>query len=221
MNIDKLTQIEQLESFLQGTQAIAYTLPGSKSERYQYQLIQRVLVKFNYLSCTKKDKGIFNWFLVKLTGYSRQQMTRLICQYRKTGYVRYHPATGNGFNRKYTHHDIRLLANIDELHDTPCGHAVKKLIERSYHVYGEQQYQNLATISVSHLYNLRASKTYQMQRRDFEKTKSRKVAIGEKRKPQANGKPGYLLSIPSTRVIRINKKVFTILMSLKRSLSLK
>lgn len=190
MNIDNLTQIEQLESFLQGAQAIAYTIPGSKSERYQ--LIQRVLVKFKYLSCTKKHKGIINRFLVKLTGYSRQQMTRLIAQYRKNGHVRYCPATGNGFNRKYTHHDIRLLANIDELHDTPCGHAVKKLIERSYHVYGEQQYQNLASISVSHLYNLRASKTYQTQRRDFEKTKSRKVAIGEKRKPQPNGKPGYL-----------------------------
>ncbi len=190
MNIDNLTQIEHLESFLQGNQSIAYSIPGNKAERYQ--LIQKGLVKFNYLSCNKKDKGIISRFLIKLTGYSRQQMTRLIAQYRKTGYVRYSPARGNGFNRKYSQRDIRLLADIDEWHEKPCGHAVKKLIERSYQVYGEKQYQKLATISVSHLYNLRASKTYQLQRRDFEKTKPRQIAIGDKRKPQANGQPGYL-----------------------------
>ena len=190
MNIDKLTQIEHLEAFLQGNQQIAYSVPGDKSQRYA--LIQKILVKFDYLSCNKTDKGVISRFLIKLTGYSRQQLVRLVSQYRKTGYVRHCPARGNGFHQKYSQRDIRLLADIDELHGTPCGHAVKKLIERAYHVYAEEQYQNLVTHSVSHLYNLRASKTYQRQRTDFEKTNPRQIAIGEKRKPQTNGLPGYL-----------------------------
>jgi len=190
MNIDNLTQIEHLDSFLQGNQQIAYSVPGDKTQRYQ--LIQKVLIKFNYVCCNKKDKGIITQFLVKLTGYSRQQLVRLISQYRKTGYVRHSPARGNGFHQKYTPQDIRLLAEMDELHETPCGHAVKKLLERSSEVFSDDRYQTLATISVSHLYNLRASKTYQLQRRSFEKTKPRHIAIGEKRKPHPNGQPGYL-----------------------------
>ena len=190
MNIDNLTQIEHLKAFLEGSQQIAYSVPGDKPERYR--LIQKVLVKFDYLSRKKKDKGTIRQFLIKLTGYSRQQLSRLIAQYRQTGVIKHTPARGNGFHQKYTQQDIRLLAEVDELHETPCGHAIKKIIERSYQVYEENQYQNLTTLSVSHLYNLRASTTYQRQRIGFEKTKPRQVAIGERKKPQSNGQPGYL-----------------------------
>jgi hypothetical protein len=181
MNIDNLTQIEHLDAFLVGNQQIAYSVPGDKPERYR--LIQKVLVKFDYLSCNKKDKGLISRFLIKLTGYSRQQLSRLIKQYRKTGYIKHTPARGNGFHQKYTQRDIRLLAKTDELHETPCGHAVKKINERCYQVYKEDQYQNLTTLSVSHLYNLRNSTTYQRQRTSFKKTKPRQIAIGERRKP--------------------------------------
>ena len=50
----------------------------------------------------------------------------------------------------------------------------------------------LALISVSHLYNLRKSIPYTRQRRHFEKTQSRPSKIGERRKPQPNGQPGYI-----------------------------
>jgi transposase InsO family protein len=50
----------------------------------------------------------------------------------------------------------------------------------------------LATISVSHLYNLRHSTTYARQRRHFEPTRSKPSTLGERRKPQANGQPGYI-----------------------------
>ena len=98
MNIDNLTQIEHLEAFLEGNQQIAYSVPGDKAERYR--LIQRVLVKFDYLSCNKKDKGIIRRFLIKLTGYSRQQLSRLIRQYRKTGYIKHTPARRQWFPSK-------------------------------------------------------------------------------------------------------------------------
>ena len=35
---------------------------------------------------------------------------------------------------------IRLLAAMDERHDTPCGPAVKKLCERACEVFGEAEY---------------------------------------------------------------------------------
>jgi hypothetical protein len=49
---------------------------------------------------------------------------------------------------------------MDERHDTPCGHAIKKLCERTYGVYSEIEYKTLSAISVNHLYNLRKSATY-------------------------------------------------------------
>ncbi len=53
-------------------------------------------------------------------------------------------------------------------------------------------YQNLANISVSHLYNLRRSKTYQRQRCSLTKTRPKKVEIGIRRKHCSNDQPGYI-----------------------------
>ena len=129
---------------------------------------------------------------MKISGYSRQQLARLIAQYRKTGRLQRRQRTVSGFKSKYTQQDIRLLAAMDERHDTPCGPAVKKLCERACEVFGETAYAALATISVSHLYNLRKSTSYVRQRRHFEKTQPRPSKIGERRKPQPNGQPGYI-----------------------------
>lgn len=190
MNIENLSTIESLENFLQGNQAIAYSVLGDKTERYQF--IRQTLVKFSYTTCSKKDKGTINAFLRKISGYSRQQLTRLVRQHKQSGHIKWRPSRTNGFACKYTSKDISLLAQMDEQHDTPCGQAVKKLCERAHKIYYETEYENLANISVSHLYNLRASTGYQKQRRTFEKTKSKKCSIGERRKPEPNGKPGYI-----------------------------
>jgi transposase InsO family protein len=81
---------------------------------------------------------------------------------------------------------------MDERHDTPCGTAIKKLCERACEVFGQTEYTSLASISVSHLYNLRKSTAYVRQRRHFEKTQPKPSKIGERRKPQPNGQPGYI-----------------------------
>ena len=81
---------------------------------------------------------------------------------------------------------------MDERHDTPSGPAVKKLCERALLVFGQTEYERLAQISVSHLYNLRKSVPYTRKRRHFEKTRSRQIPIGERRKPAPNGRPGYI-----------------------------
>ena len=67
MNIENLTTIEELERFIQGNQAIAFTVLGDKNQRYQF--IQKTLIKFRYITLKKTDKGIVNQYLKKVTGY--------------------------------------------------------------------------------------------------------------------------------------------------------
>lgn len=190
MKLDDLKTIPQLQNFLAGTQPVAFSISGSKDDRYRW--IQRELVRFRYLGLHRADKGVVIRYLVRITGYSRQQLTRLVAQYRDRGQLRRDQRTTAGFARRYTDQDISLLAAMDERHGTPCGPAVKKLCERAYEVFGQTQYRALAGISVSHLYNLRHSTTYTRQRHHFEKTRPTASTIGERRKPRPEGKPGYI-----------------------------
>ena len=45
---------------------------------------------------------------------------------------------------------------------------------------------------MAHIYNLRKSRGYREKRLPYEKTRLVQVAIGERRRPEPNGKPGYL-----------------------------
>ncbi len=190
MKLEEIETIEQLKDLLAGTQPVAFSVISDKATRYRW--IQGELARFKYLTLPRQEKGIVIRYLMKLSTYSRQQVTRLIDQYRRTGRLQHHQRTVAGFKKKFTEKDIRLLATMDERHDTPCGHAIKKLCERAYQVYDEVEYATLAEISVSHLYNLRKSVTYNRQRRQFEKTQSRHSVIGERRKPHPQGQPGYI-----------------------------
>jgi len=190
MKLDDLQTIEQLEQFLDGTQAVIFELALVKKERYDW--MRRELVRFKYLQLGKTNKGVVIRYLIKVTGYSRQQVTRLIAQYRKTGYIKHYHVNKPAFQIKYSKDDIRLLATMDQRHDVPCGQALKKLCERAYRVFDDVQFERLSTISVSHLYNLRKTKTYGLIRQHYQKTQAKASSIGERHKPQPDGKPGYI-----------------------------
>ena len=85
MNDNGITTLEQVRRFLKGTEVIGFAIKDKK-ERYAW--IENTLVRFRYLELTKQDKGLIIRYLVKVSGYSRQQTTRLVTQYRKTGRVR-------------------------------------------------------------------------------------------------------------------------------------
>ena len=190
MRLEELETIEQLEQFLNGTQAVIFEISLLKKERYDW--IRKELIRFSYLELGKVQKGVLIRYLTKVSGYSRQQVTRLIEKYRKTGYIKTKPANRPVFKTRYTKEDIRLLAKMDQRYDLPCGQAIKKLCERAYTVFDETQFERLSTISVSHLYNLRKTKTYGLTRQHFQKTQSKVSTIGERRKPRPNGSPGYI-----------------------------
>lgn len=102
------------------------------------------------------DKGVVLRYLERMTRLSRQQVTRLVRQYRTDGTLSHrHRTPTHGFLRRFTATDVAVLADMDALHGTVSGPATKKLMERACRVFGDARFERLAGISVSHLYNLR------------------------------------------------------------------
>jgi len=188
MNDDKLDSPAAIKAFLGGTGKLEFKV--SKAARYEW--IAGTLKRTNYFKLKKKDKGSVREYMERMTGYSWSQLERLVAQYREKRWIGKAASNRHIFAKKYTQRDILLLAQTDEAHQTLSGPTTKKLFERAYKVYGDQAYEQLALISVSHLYNLRKGNFYQRQRRHFTKTQRTSVSIGERRKPNPQGKPGYI-----------------------------
>lgn len=185
----RLQTLAQVKAFLDGTAEVAFRVP--KAERNQF--IERVLKRFGYSPHGKADKGVLLRYIERMTGLSRQQVTRLVRQYRKDGKLsKRQGAPKHGFTGRFTATDVALLAEMDALHNTLSGPATKKLMERALLVFGDTRFERLAGISVSHLYNLRGGKQYQNKRRHWTRTRPTGIPIGQRRAPQPNGMPGYI-----------------------------
>ncbi|BAM07020.1 integrase catalytic domain-containing protein [Leptospirillum ferrooxidans] len=190
INMDeaKLKTLMQVEEFLKGIESLFCVV---KEERYPF--VQRTLTRFGYEKLGRKEKGVVLRYLERMTGLSRQQVTRLVRKFQATGTVTLgYQSPRQGFKRVFTPRDVALLAEMDERHGTLSGPATKKLMERAVKIYGEEKYAVLSGISVSHLYNLRGGKEYISKRRHWTKTRSTKAPIGERRAPRPEGSPGYL-----------------------------
>ena len=157
-----------------------------------YGWVERVLVQQEYAQQGKAARGLLRRYIEKMTGLSRAQVTRLIARYAASGRVEPTVYRRRRFPERFTRADIELLASVDEAHETLSGPATRRILEREVQLYGRQQYARLATISVAHLYNLRRSQRYRERRLNYTKTRSTTVAIGERRKPEPRGQPGYL-----------------------------
>jgi len=185
----KLQTLEQIKAFLDGTSEVAFRI--SKEDRNPF--IERVFKRFGYAPHGRADRGVLLRYIERMTGLSRQQVTRLVRRYRKDGKLAKQPCKPKrGFTYRYTAADVALLAETDVLHGTLSGPATRKLMERAYEVFGDPRYERLAGISVSHLYNLRGGKPYQGKRRHWTKTNPTGAPIGTRRAPQPDGVPGYI-----------------------------
>lgn len=191
MNESQLKTVAQLRAFLQGTLTVEFHAISNDVERYGF--ISAVLQRFGYPQRARSEKGVVLRYLERTTGYSRQQLTRLVgrCRHGVPLRKRYR-APQVGFARKFTAVDVKLLAQTDALHHTLSGPATRCLLQRAYTVYGDARYERLATLSVGHLYNLRRQAGYQATRTHWTKTKGRVIPIGERRAPTADGRPGYI-----------------------------
>jgi len=185
-----LQTLAQVRAFVEGNEPVSFTLTDRTAA---HLWMADTLKRFRYKRCTRADKGLLRRYLAKVTGRSRAQVTRAITQFCRNGVIEdRRKAPVKPFVRCYTAEDIRLLAEVDALHGSLSGPATRKLCERMYQVFGDARFERLAGLSNGHLYNLRQHKTYRAQRGSFDKTRSVRVQIGERRKPAPDGKPGYL-----------------------------
>src|SRR5882724_8367104 len=96
------------------------------------------------------------------------------------------------FPAGYNATDVNLLAYVDQAHGNLSGPATRRILEREFSEYGQAAYQRLAEISVAHLYRLRNSEAYRKRNTSYQPTRPTPISIGERRKPQPHGSPGYL-----------------------------
>ena len=88
----RLHTLGQVKAFLDGTAEGAFRAP--KTERHRF--IERMLTRFGYAQQGRVGKSVLLRYLERMTRLSRQQVTRLVRQYRQTGHCRAgtaHPGT--------------------------------------------------------------------------------------------------------------------------------
>lgn len=129
---------------------------------------------------------------MKLTGYSDAQTTRLITIQRRTGAIALSQVRRHRFPTIYTPSDIALLATADLAHGRIAGPAMRRIFQREYELFHHTEYQQLRHISNGQFYTLRKTRQYTSATKYFTKTTPTPVPIGERRKPDPQGHPGYL-----------------------------
>lgn len=189
LNMDnaQLQTLKQVREFVEGSQPVEFRGLNT-GEKYKWT--EEVLKRFRYQKLKKEGKGLIKNYLLKVTGYSRAQVTRLICLYGQSGKIQPASYQRYRFPQRYMAADVALLAKTDELHGWLSGPATKKILERENEVYGHYEYANIAAISVAQIYNLRHSKRYGGKR--YVHTKSVVSKIGERVKPESHGQPGQI-----------------------------
>jgi hypothetical protein len=187
-NLEQIS-LREMEALLSGSAKVSWE---AKDVAAKYAIIAAVLKAQSYRKLGKRERGIVRQFLAKVTGISRAQLTRLIGQWSKQRKIARKPARRPTFPVRYQRADIVLLAATDAAHEDLSGPALRRVLHREFTVFGRAEYGRLAEISVSHIYNLRNSQTYRSQRVRVQSTQSRQIAIGERRKPDPLGRPGYL-----------------------------
>jgi transposase InsO family protein len=189
MDDTQAANLEQIRAFLTGSGEVRFA--GQRREEV-YGWVETTLVRLQYASLDKPGKGLVRQYLSRMTGLSRAQVTRLIALQRRTGRVKAAVYQRTKFATRYTTADVNLLAYVDKAHGNLSGPATCRILEREHSDYGQAAYVRLASISVAHLYRLRNSSAYRKRNTSYQPTRPTPIPIGERRKPQPRGQPGFL-----------------------------
>lgn len=181
--------LEQIRAFLKATEEGQFQA-RNREERYGW--IERVLRHHRYSELNREGKGLVRLYLARVTGLSRAQVSRVVGLYARGEPVKPARYRRHRFATRYTKQDVELLAEIDQAHQTLSGPATQKLLYRAFHEFGDKRFTRLASISVAQLYRMRATAQYRKPHTVYQPTRPTPVAIGERRKPEPNGFPGYL-----------------------------
>lgn len=183
----QLHTIGDIKAFIEGTLPITFQ-PLHKEDRSKW--IRSTLVRFKYLALLRPEKGIVRRYIMKVAGMSRAQIARHIGAYRDkkpidAPYVRHQPF------QRYVRSDIELLASADNAHGRLNGKAMQEICAEQY-VRGDVRFVRLAKVSQAQVYRFRQHRRYREEALTIEKTKPVQRSIGERRKPEPNGSPGFL-----------------------------
>lgn len=192
MNESQVRTVEQVREVVAGTQAIEFRRSQDDADRYAW--IGSVLKRFDYARCKRPERGVLLRYLQHLSGYSRAQVKRLVAVWLEGGPLvkRYHRPE-HAFARRYTAADVALLAQVDQAMDTLSGPATACVLRRQRDVFGDPRFERLGSISVAHLYNLRASVGYRTERVVQTKTRPTKaLTIGVRKAPAPQGRAGFI-----------------------------
>lgn len=191
LTMQRLEQLslDQIEEFLGASGPLEFEV-GDRSQTYA--VVEQLLKKHHYRQLSRRYKGLLRRLLCKVSGLSRAQLTRLIGRYLQGEAVAAVPYRRHRFARRYQRADAVLLAEVDQAHGRLSGPATRRILQREWQLYHRDGFERLATISVSHLYNLRRSEPYRRRSRTIDKTRPTAIAIGERRPPRPQGLPGYL-----------------------------
>ena len=189
MNDTNINSIEQIEEIIKVEELIKFK-GLSRPETYQW--IGETLSRFRYFSQKKKERGIIRSFIRQMTNYSDAQLDRLIKQKKQFGKIFINQSRHQKFKKIYTTEDILLLAEVDKAHNCLSGPATRTIMAREHRIFNKLEFIRLQNISVAHIYNLRSTRRYQSNTLFWKKTRGTPTNIGERRKPQPQGQPGYI-----------------------------
>jgi len=192
MNESQVRTLEQVRQVLQGTEALRFERPEDNAGRYAW--IELVLKRFAYRRLPRQDRGVVLAYVQRLSGFSRAQVTRLVSRWvAGKSLVKRYRAPAHAFARRYTAVDVALLVEVDRAMDTLSGPATACVLRRQRDRFGDVRFERLGSISVAHLYNLRASAGYRARRVMLNKTRpTQAVAIGVRKAPAPDGRPGFI-----------------------------
>ena len=189
MDDTKPISLEQIRAFVAAGGAVEFQ---AESRAEAYACVERTLRHLDYRRLGRADKGLVKQYLSKLTGLGRAQLTRLIGRYGKQGAVAAVKYQRRRFAARYSEADVRLLAYVDQAHGTLSGPATRRILQREYGEYHIEAYRRLAAISSAQIYRFRKTAEYRKRHTSYRPTRPTPIPIGERRKPNPKGRPGYL-----------------------------
>ena len=189
MDDSEATSLEQIRAFLAGSDGVHFA--GQRRDEV-YGWTEGTLVQHQYSILSRVEKGLVRRYVARMTGLSRAQVTRLIHSYTDSGRVKAALYQRTKFATRYTKSDVELLAYVDKSHGNLSGPATKRILEREHSEYSQGAYERLAGISVAQLYRFRNSEAYRKRNTSYQPTRPTPIPIGERRKPQPQGRPGFL-----------------------------
>jgi transposase InsO family protein len=180
--------IDEIETFVAASDVFDLAQFPSRQDRARWARDR--LLHFQYRSLRRKQQGVLRRFLRIITGYSEAQLSRHIARYRR-GECVFVEQRRNTFDQTYTREDRELLALIDNETGRMSGCLAAQFCADQY-ATGDERFRRLKDVSSATIYRLRKDERYEALSITIEKTKPVQTPIGERRKPEPDGVPGFI-----------------------------